>query len=252
MQHEGVSAHLHVGSAIVKRTVLRQLLIHHVHPRRFRVVVALHTLCIGESEVLAHAFSRIGRVGTAALRRSAIRHVDGHAAVAHEQCHGIGLLGGIVAFHVSVAHVLPVIEVVREVGRHRLTVIIDGALAQSVFRRLVVVQHLRQRRGHAAREATCGSAIDGTQIIIRSFLVPLGGEHRLHARGIFIGVGLRDLHLHAMSHYIAHGLVHGIEPPLEVGVATLTIFSIRNAQHLRHQVVGRDDSEAASLGIAHD
>ena len=149
-----VDIRINVATSIVDGAARGQFVVDDVHPLGIAVVVTLHALSCLQSEILSQTGGGILRIGTAtAFHRSAILHFGGHTAVAHERCHGISLRLVVLAVVIVVEHVVPVVVMLSEIGRHGLTVIVDGMCTNSMFRHLVIVQHLSHGCGHASGEA---------------------------------------------------------------------------------------------------
>ena len=259
VEHEGMSAvdvGIAVGTTIIDGSACGELVVDDVHPLSVAIIVALHASGRFQSEILSQTSgSFLGIGSTTTFCRSAILHVGCHAAVAHERSHSIGLRIVVLSVDIVVEHVVPVVVMLFEVGRHglagRVTLrVVDGACANAVFRHLVVVEHLCHSRCHAACEAARPSR-SGAVVVVGLILIPLGGHHRRHVGLESQVAGFRCDKTLATLEYALGRLLHGAEPPHEVFVLTIAIACSRHAQHFGQQVVGRYDGES-SVFIAED
>ena len=118
----------HVGTAIIERSYIAELIVYEIHPLLFRIIVSGEAFGILKAEILPEAISSILRESAAApVEDVAILHIGCHATVAHEQCHGISLRFGIVAMEIRVAHIGPIVVILLEVSRYRRAFRTDGA-----------------------------------------------------------------------------------------------------------------------------
>jgi len=123
----------------------------------------------------------VGKESLGAARVGGVLHERGYAHVAHQQRHGVFLLlrGGDGVAVVG-QHVGPVVARLAEVGAHRRVVVLDEILVAplALGGPLVVVHHLRHRRGHASAVGVAGLGVEGVR------LSPLALQQRLYGLGV--------------------------------------------------------------------
>ena len=266
VEHEGVTAlAVSIGCSIIERTDVAQLVEHHVAPVFLAIEVAeahqvlsRHELCRLDAEVVDQSVG--GIVGDGSREVETILHDGHHSHGMREVGHCLGLLFGIVALGIGVAHVAPVEvagrEVVEVVGACGVAV---GHLqrCRSVTRLgvLMVVEYLSRCRSHTAHHTVARILLtveqQGALVVERLLLSPLRREQGAHLGEILVGVGFHHARLYIIIYIVGSSLFHGGEPPLEAVVALCRrIAFLRIGHHFGQQVVGRDDGEA-TIGITH-
>ena len=149
--NESVSA-IVAEARIIYRPANVELVFEHVLPVGERVfVAALEAALVGVGEIMPDGVRHIPRIGTTAAGREV--HVDGHAAMVHEQGHGLDfLLGGATE---AVGHQVPLVGGGTKVGRLGSVAVAIVRMAARALQRVVpAFHHLAHGRGHAARIAT--------------------------------------------------------------------------------------------------
>ncbi len=207
-----------------------QLVVYDAEPVGRGVVLAL---AVGHAAVVAEVGGESRWhvvVGGAALR--VVDHVDGHAAVQHELCHGLAALlygvalGGHGGRGVVGQHGVPQVGGAAEVGCEGVAAQDGGGILMAALALggpAVVAHELGHGRGHAACGAAAAHVEGRAQVVVGGVLVPCYvGQERLY--------GCRG-----------HGRVG-------LGVGSVLADGLEQCQQGRRRVVG---AERAAVAVAH-
>ena len=178
--HQGVAVLVGISwiARVGKGAQLVQLLLHHVHQ------------CVGVLGGRLLPFLVVEVIGYligCPARRTAIRPVilrtHRLADVRHQLGDGLRL-SGVVAQRIVVHHVVPIVDMTRDVLARKLLADRVEQTAIRLMGPLVVVHDLRERRRHTARRGMAAifrrvvASGHGTKVVIRCPLVPRGSEQR--------------------------------------------------------------------------
>ena len=249
MKYESMTHRLSVvAAAIDNRTATADFLVYTVHPSRLGIEVAAKIFHFVETEILFQSFRRICQKAAATTLFSAtVVHARCHAAVAHQQCHGISLSVAVVALCIFIAHVVPVVVIVGKRSRYGNVLVykrvyLNALLTKAVNGGLVVVQHLRHGGSHAPRINT-----DGQHVVVWLKLIPLGGNQGGNVAWIFRRVRLGNVQRNIIALSLAERLVHRLQPPFQRLVSAVGVRRRRYAENVGHAVVGRHNGIGTAL-----
>ena len=146
----------------------------------------MDTAAIGIAEILQHGFGNILGVGTATAR--AVHHVDGDAAMEHEQSNGVDLFRW---RHVAdgIQHLVEFVGGCGEIGRnHSILGVFITMFSCAVGRVFPIVHHLRHGGSHATCVGKSFAFGPGTEFIVGVILVP-PGLHQMERRAKVVARG---------------------------------------------------------------
>ena len=247
---EGVSAFRRIA-AVEDGSAGLQFGAHHGVPLRGRVPAAL---LVAQRGVHVEVVQNPLGIGVRPRKRGGVVHLGRHAAGIHQLRHSLFLLRrGRRAVAVVREH-----EVVVEGVRAQVFVDFNAQVLCRVAHRsfgggglAVVVEDLRQGRGHAARGGgSVGRRVHGAEFIVGVVLSPGRLDERGHLRRCFpFGLRGHGFGQDALAGGQFHLLARRLEPPgrarRQVGRVEASVVHV--GQHGFQAVVARDDHEAVAL-----